>query len=349
MGEMGNSMTAAFLTGLFTGGLTCLAVQGGLLATTIAKRSEEKLKEQASSGHTFPILSFLTAKLIVYTLAGGMLGWLGSFFQLSLSANAALQIGVGIFMFATALNMLGVHPIFRYVVIQPPKFLTRLVRTQSKSKDVFTPAILGAFTIFIPCGTTQAMMALAVASGNPVLGASILFAFTLGTSPLFFVLGYFTTKLGDVLQAKFMKVAASAIILIATFNVNNALALSGSNVTLQTAWEGFWCTFSFCESSALFASSATLGAAVQEATITIEGAGYRPNNLVVRAGSDVNLRLVNTSGGGCTQAFTIPKLGVQKVIPLGTSDVVQFTAPNEPGELAFMCGMGMFGGKIRVI
>ena len=35
-----------FITGLVTGGLSCLAVQGGLLAATIAQNEEEKLKSK---------------------------------------------------------------------------------------------------------------------------------------------------------------------------------------------------------------------------------------------------------------------------------------------------------------
>lgn len=50
-----------FLTGLFTGGLTCLAVQGGLLAATLAQREEERLKNQVEkSGNALPIISFLS-------------------------------------------------------------------------------------------------------------------------------------------------------------------------------------------------------------------------------------------------------------------------------------------------
>ena len=41
------NLWTVFLTGLFTGGLTCLAVQGGLLASTIAQREEEKFKNKA--------------------------------------------------------------------------------------------------------------------------------------------------------------------------------------------------------------------------------------------------------------------------------------------------------------
>lgn len=178
-----------FLTGLLTGGLTCLAVQGGLLATTIAQRHEEKLKDEVrQTGKALPILSFLGAKLIAYTLLGFLLGMVGSVAQLSLTAKMIMQVTVVIFMLGTAGNLLNLHPIFRYFIIQPPRFLTRLVRKESKSKNIFAPAILGAFTIFIPCGTTQAMMALAIASGNPWGGAAILFAFVLGTSPLFFIL-----------------------------------------------------------------------------------------------------------------------------------------------------------------
>jgi sulfite exporter TauE/SafE len=336
-----------FLTGLLTGGLTCLAVQGGLLATTIAQREQDKLKEGTQkTGNALPILSFLIAKLIAYTLLGTLLGLLGSVAQLSLTAKITTQAFVAIFMIGTALNLLNVHPIFRYFIIQPPKFLTRLVRKESKSKNIFAPAILGAFTIFVPCGTTQAMMALAIASGNPLNGAATLFAFVLGTSPVFFILGYFATKLGNVFQKNFTKVAAYSLILLALFNLNGAIALTGSTFTLKNLWTNFYCLFSFCDNQ----PTDVLSAVVNNATITITDSGYAPNNLTVKAGSKVTLNLVNKSGTGCTQAFTLPKYNIQKIVPLGKSDTVSFTAPNQPGtKLTFMCSMGMYEGEIDVI
>lgn len=344
------SLWAVFLTGLFAGALTCLATQGGLLAASIAQREEEKLKNKTKkTGNALPILSFLVAKLGAYTILGFLLGWFGSIFQLSLTANVVLQLAVGIFMLGTALNLLNVHPIFRYFIIQPPRFLTRMVRNQSKSGDFFGPAILGAFTVFIPCGTTQAMIALAIASGNPLSGAAILFAFVLGTSPLFFILGFLATRLGDSLQQKFMKFAAYAIILLAVFNINNALALTGNNFTVENTWKNFYCTVSFCDRDFAITTAQAAALAVNEATISIESASYNPNNITVKAGSQVTLHLTNNGGGGCTQAFTIPKLRIQKVVPLGNSDIITFTAPNEPGPLAFMCSMGMFRGVINVI
>lgn len=347
------NLWVVFLTGLTVGGLTCMAVQFGLLATTIAQRKEEELKEGVqTTGNVLPLLSFLGAKLIAYTLLGVLLGWFGSLFQLSLTAQIVMQVVVVVFMIGTAFNLLNVHPLFRYFVIQPPKFLFRLVRNQAKSQTLLAPVVLGAFTVFIPCGTTQAMMALAIASGSPILGASTMFAFTLGTAPVFFILGYLATRASDIFKERFMKVAASGILLLALFNLNNVIALSGFDLTIKSVWKGFYCTVSFCDDSSLLARAANgsvLGAAVNQATITIEQTGYTPNAISVKTGSPVTLNLVNQGGSGCTQSFTIPKLGIRKVVPLGSSDSIQFTAPREKGQLAFMCSMGMFRGMINVI
>ena len=344
---MGNTnLIAIFLTGLLTGGLTCMAVQGGLLAATVAQREEDKLKENLKKGgNALPIVSFLVAKLIAYTFLGFLLGWFGSLFKLSITFQIAMLIAVAIFMIGTAFNILEVHPIFRYFVIQPPRFLTRLVRKQSKSKELFAPAILGAFTIFIPCGTTQAMMALAIASGNPLLGAAILFAFVLGTSPLFFILGYFATALGDILQKRFMKIAATVLIILAIFNLNNAVALAGSTVTLDSLGRQAYCFLLVCSTASNTPSAET----VSEATITIGSIGYIPNNITVKRGANITLHLVNKDGSSCIQAFTIPSLGIQKVVPVGSSDTIQFTAPQAAGQIPFMCSMGMFRGVINVI
>lgn len=322
-----------------------MAVQGGLLAATIAQSEEERLKENVKKGSAIPIISFLVAKLAAYTVFGFILGWFGSLFDLSLTVRVVLQFAVAIFMIGTALNILNVHPIFRYFVLQPPKFITRIVRNESKSKNMFAPAILGAFTVFIPCGTTQAMMALSIASGTPILGATIMFVYTLGTSPVFFTLGYLATRLGETLQQKFMKAAAYAIILLAVFNLNNALALTGSSFNIFDIPKTVWCTVSFCDTSLVLASNA---AGTEDLTITIQPSGYSPSNLVVKAGSQVSLRLVNNGGGGCTQAFTIPSLGIQKIVPIGSSNTITFTAPETPQELTFMCSMGMYRGKIIV-
>lgn len=340
------SLITVFLTGLITGGLTCLAVQGGLLASSIAQREgveeENRYKQELQKRNkALPIISFLAAKLIAYTILGFLLGSLGSVVQLSLTAKIIMQMLVALFMIGTAANILNVHPIFRYFVIQPPKFLTRIVRRRSKSADLFAPFILGAFTVFIPCGTTQAMMALSIASGSAVMGAAILGAFVLGTSPLFFVLGYFASRLSDVLHARFMKVAAAFLMVLAFFNLNNALALTGADFSPKAVW----CSVFNCSNQNDNSGIAAVGNKVE---IVINSKGYSPSNIKVTSGSKITLDIKNTDGFGCQQAFTLPTLGIEEVVYPGESKKVEFFAQT-PGEIPFMCSMGMFRGVIKVI
>lgn len=333
-----SQIASVFITGLFAGGLSCMVVQGGLLTASLAQRAYNQTNIYQK---TLPLVSFLLAKLLVYTILGFLLGWIGSFFQLSIPLQIVLFLLAGIYMVATAANLLELHPFFRYIAFQPPHFLARLLHKQIKKSGVFTPVLLGLMTVFIPCGTTQAVMALSIASGNPIMGAALLFAFTLGTSPLFFLFGYLSLKVGDMLRQTFNKFLAFLILVFAVLTLNNALSLTGTSFTIDTFMKNIWCTVSFCNE--------TVGRAVNEQTITITDNGYTPNTFTVLSGTNVKLHLNNIGANTCPQAFTIPTLGIQQVVQNGTSDSITFRAPLQKGDIYFMCSMGHYKGVIHVI
>jgi sulfite exporter TauE/SafE len=324
------NLLTIFLTGLFTGGLTCLAVQGGLLATAIAQRQEGE--DGAKANKLLPITSFLLAKFIAYTILGFLLGWLGSFFTLSLGMRIGLQVFIAVFMIGTALSLLDVHPFFRYFIIQPPRFLTKLVRNKSKSADIFTPALLGLMTIFIPCGTTQAMMALAISTGSAFSGGLIMSAFILGTIPLFFILGYSATSLSAKWQKNFYRLASVGIIFLALYSIVGAISLSGAT----------WLPDKKNVSSVSQTSQ-------REITIMITNNGYYPNNLDIKAGEEITLTIKNENAYSCAQAFTIPKFGIEEIVEPGTEKVIKFTAPEDLEKIAFTCSMGMYRGVFNVV
>ena len=313
-----------FITGLFAGGLTCLAMQGGLLAAAAPAS----------------VTAFLAARLVAYTLLGLLLGSLGTVVTLSLSFRIALQILMSIFMLGTAFNLLQLHPIFRYFVITPPKFLARWVRSESKIHSFFSPVILGLMTVFIPCGATQAMMGYAISTGSPMLGASVMFIFILGTTPLFALLGFITKK---AVSINFTKAAAYLLIFLAFYSLDGAIALTGKPYTFSQLAKTISCQISYCDQST--------GEVVTEAEIIFTNSGYKSNppNLTVKSGSQVKLKLVNQDAAGCIQAFTIPSLKYQKVVSLGSTIEYAFKAPDKAGALPFMCGMGMYRGTIQVI
>lgn len=343
-----------FLTGLTVGGITCMAVQGGLLASTIAAREEADIREGKHHKHTlWPVIAFLSTKLVAYLFLGLVLGAFGSAIALSESARVVMQLVAAVYMIAVAMNLLNVHPIFRYAIIQPPRLLTKIVRNQAKSNDLFAPAFLGLVTIFIPCGTTLAMEALAISSGNALTGAAIMGAFTLGTSPLFFGLGFITTILGDTFRTKFLKLAAVLVLYLGITSLNGGLLLAGSPITLQTIANNSPIQIDLTAGGRIDSQKnafplASLVNGTQIAHIFVSPTTYQPNYLRVKAGVPLQLTLATNNNQGCTSVFRIPQLGVNKNLPPTGKETIVFT-PIKPGKYTWTCSMGMYTGTLEVI
>ncbi|MBI3963802.1 MAG: sulfite exporter TauE/SafE family protein [Candidatus Kerfeldbacteria bacterium] len=346
-----------FLTGLTTGGLSCLAVQGGLLAGLIANQKGEELRDgdtPATRPRSFdrldwmPVTLFLIAKLIVHTLFGALLGALGSVLSLSLGVRLAFQAFTALFMIATALNLLHVHPIFRYMAFQPPRFVRRWIRGSTNQKAFFAPAVLGLMTVFIPCGVTQAMEVLAINSGSAVTGALIMFFFVLGTSPLFSLIGVATAKLSEALRGKFLKFAAIVLVGMALYSVNGVLQVLDAPVTAQKV-------FAAIRGGDSSAVDATTGGGpnmsvedVQRVTIDVRSNGYTPNRFRVASGKPVVLTVQTNDVYTCAASFTFRAFGIFTTMQPTDRKVFTFT-PQQKGTYTFSCSMGMYTGTMEVI
>lgn len=319
-----------------------MAVQGGLLASTIAAREEEDIRAGVNHKHNlWPTLAFLTTKFIAYVILGFILGSFGSALSLSDGARIAMQIAAAVYMIMVALNLLNIHPIFRYAIIQPPRFLTRKLRDTSKSKDLFAPAFLGVLTVFIPCGTTLAMEALAISSGNPFLGAAIMGAFILGTSPLFFGLGFLTTVLGDAFRTKFLKIAGAGVLYLGITSLNGALVVAGSPVTLQMIADNSPVQIDLSGGAAGQQVGSQVANGVQEVNIQALANGYSPNYVQIKAGVPVKLNLIAGARLGCTSQFRILSLGISKNLIPNTTNTIEFT-PTRKSKIIGTCSMGMY-------
>jgi sulfite exporter TauE/SafE len=380
----------AFITGLTTGGLSCLAVQGGLLASSLARQIEQDLlvaptaqpgaktgqpSRRAQPNTALPIALFLAAKLAAYTLLGALLGWLGSFLTLDPITRAALMILIGVFMVGNGLRMLNVHPIFRYFVIQPPRFITRAIRrTAKRDTDLAAPVLLGALTVLIPCGVTQAMMAAALGTGSAALGAALMFAFTLGTSPVFFVVAYLATQLGARLESWFLRFVAVVVLILGLVTVESGLNLLGSPISFASLTRTWGAAAEAVPETAPDSVRQPSAAAVALPTAAAAGAtrglpqalatlapatnvepvlelrvlnnGYSPRVLRAPANRQVTLALVTNKTYSCARDFVIPGLKYYQLLP-DTGRVTMTIPPQKPGTvMRFACSMGMYTGQI---
>lgn len=365
-----DNLWIVFMTGLTAGGLSCLAVQGGLLTSSLAYQVESDLtargikpENHANPRFALPIILFLSAKLAAYSLLGALLGALGSVFQLTPLMRAILLFIIGIFMVGNALRMLNIHPVFRYFSFEPPAFLSRYIRRKARNTTGwFTPLFLGTLTIFIPCGITQSMMALAISSGDPVAGAAILFSFTLGASPVFFAVAYFAAQLGSRLERWFMRIVAIVLLVLGILSIDSGLNLAGSPISLSRlarliAPQSPAAAFN---PQPLFPQDPfqpALPATEDPAPIPTQGAnslvlaalnnGYSPEELIAPANQAIMLSVITKNTLSCSRAFVIPSLQVEEFLPQTGTVVIQIPPQTSGTVIQFTCSMGMYTGEIR--
>lgn len=360
------SLWLVALTGLTVGGVSCMAVQGGLLASTVAQRARRLAAARpgadpgadpgASSAmspdvtppaaspappttplaRALPVVQFQLAKLAAYTALGAALGAFGA--RMSGRAQGVAMLAVALFMVVVALQQYDAHPALRRLAYQPPRAVQRAVRAVTRRGDALGPWLLGAATVLIPCGVTLAMEGLAVASRSPVRGAAILGVFTLGTSPLFLAFGLLATGMSASAYRVFRPLATVALVAVAALTFQGGLRLLGVAAAAPAG--------AAVESSVLDGEIG--GVASQVVAIRAEAEAYVPDAVRIKAGIPTILSLVTENTVGCTRAFTIPGLAIQATLP-ETGETVVALPPLEPGTVPFVCGMGMYGGVIEVV
>ena len=337
---------SVFVTGLLAGGASCAVVQGGLLAGAVARRhGDEEQPSRHRLDDAIPVGGFLAGKLASHTLAGALLGLLGSAAQLGFRTRAVMQIGAGLVMILMAANLLGAQTL-RRLVPAPPPAVARLVRRSARSRFPAAPAVLGFLTILIPCGVTMSVMVLAVASGSPVVGAAGMAVFVLGTSPLFAVLGYAVRRSGQLLRGYLGK-AAAAVMVAGVLSINSGLILSGSPVTLQSAWKDFTGADARAAAPTPDSGAVTVDATgVQQIVIEVRKSSYAPRLVHAKAGLPTRLTLRTNGIRGCTSGFVLPKANVELALP-PTGDTVVELGSLAAGRLDYTCSMGMYGGAIQ--
>jgi len=213
------------------------------------------------------------------------------------------------------------------------------LRNQTKVKSFFTPILLGLLTILIPCGITQGMMLLAVSAGNPIVSASIMFAFILGTIPIFFIIGLAATELFK--HKAFSVLAATTVAVMGIISINSGQVLRGSVHTLQNYWR-------VIEGARTIAGQAVLDDGVQNVTINVTSHGYTSNINTLKLGVPVKLTLITNGVASCARAFTIPDYNISKILPTTGTETLEFT-PDKLGNLTYTCSMGMYSGSFNVV
>lgn len=370
------NLAAVLVTGLFAGGVSCAAVQGGLLtglitrqrtptpspgpahscqscgshaslttpdtATTCAIPSAQPSTRRGQLGEDLaPVCGFLAGKLISHTVLGALLGTLGGAAQLSIGARIWLQIGAGLLIVILGLAHLGL-PGFRRIAIEPPLSWMRIVRNQARSQAALAPALLGVATVLIPCGVTLSVEALALTTGSAWAGAATMAVFVLGSSPLFAALGYAARKAATAWRGRLAVLTGLTVVALGLYTLNGGFELAGSPVAAsriaQTVGLG---------GPAPDTATVSIQDGKQLVVITATSNSYHPNNVQIRAGIPTTLVIRSDQVHGCIRSFVIASRNEQRILP-STGDTKIDLGVLQPGRLDYACGMGMYTGAITV-
>ncbi len=331
-----------FVIGLVASVSSCIAVTGGLLVAVAAKYNE------ATAGLTpmqrmKPHVYFNAGRIVSYTLLGGAIGALGSALTLSPKVNGVLTLIASAVMILLGLQMLKLLPALTRFLPTMPKSFGHRVHDFAERDANGGAFVLGAATFFLPCGFTQALQLYVLAKGSVTVGALTMLAFALGTLPALLSLSAMSSLATGGLQRHFLRFAGAAVIVLGIANIQYGLVLTGS--TLNSAP-----VVATSPPAEVAASPWTATEDKQIVVMRIEGYSYIPNRFTVKQGIPVEWRIDASEAAGCGRFLLVPGLGIRKVLSDRSTTMISFI-PQQAGEFAFNCGMGMMtpGSKFTVV
>jgi sulfite exporter TauE/SafE/copper chaperone CopZ len=339
----GMSFGAIFLVGLVAASSSCIAVTGGLLLSTAAKFNQRYGPSAAGISRMRPVLLFVGGRIASYALFGGILGVAGQALSPSPLVTALITIAAAIYMLTMGLDMLHLAPSWlkRFMPRMPKTFAHRIMDAEGNPHPL-APFGLGAATVFLPCGFTQAFQLYALTTGSFWAGAATLLAFALGTAPALLALGWASSSLKGKAGQFFFKFSGALVVVLGLWNIQNGLTLAGYPLSLPA---GSLASSAEASSGSQAPVTDAKGVQVMKMRVVYE---YEPNRFTIKAGVPTRWEIDGSQGAGCAMALSSRQLGIQKLLTRGPN-VIEFTAPKEPGTYRFSCSMGMYRGQIVVV
>lgn len=306
-----------------TGFLTsfhCIAMCGGIQLSQCMKEEQDSLR---------PPVLYNLGRVLSYTAMGAVVGAIGSVVSLPGRMQGAVQLLAGAFMIIMGFNMLGAAKWLRRFNLRMPKQFAQIVYEKKESSSPFLVGILNGF---MPCGPLQSMQLYALSTGSMVNGALSMFLFSIGTVPIMFLLGAFSSILSRRSAGKMVKFGAVIVVVLGLSMFQNGLNLAGVGI-------------SYGKNNTPVKAEMKHG--VQEVRIDLESGSYTP--IIVEKGTRVRW-IVNAKDGtlnGCNNKMIVREYGIAKKLSHGET-VIEFT-PEETGTIPYSCWMGMIRSSIYVV
>ncbi|MFZ2206581.1 MAG: sulfite exporter TauE/SafE family protein [Microgenomates group bacterium] len=332
-----SSLPIVLLVGLTAGISTCMALVGGLVLGVAGKFAQDN--PQATPGEKFvPHIFFNIGRIVSFFILGGVIGLIGSAFQLSSSVTGLLIVLVGLSMILLGLQLTNIFPRLSTISLTLPKGISKALGITTNSDKSYSHKSafgMGALTFFVPCGFTQAIQLYAMTTGSFVTGALTMAVFALGTTPGLLSLGGLTSFIKGKSSGLFFKFVGLIVIAMALFNISNGLTLAGIKKNTQET-----------KTIQKQYPNVKMVNGVQVVHMEQNAQGYYPDVFTVKKGIPVKWIVKSVYPYSCASSLMVQKLNIRTVLT-EKEQVFDFT-PKEAGDIPFSCSMGMYSGTIQV-
>lgn len=211
----------SFVIGLIASVSSCMAVVGGLVLSMSASFAKDGDKVR-------PQILFHVGRLVSFFVLGGVIGVLGSTFQLGGTGTFVLSFLVALILLILGINLLDIFPWAKKLQPALPSLIGKRVHNLKTINHTLTPLLVGIATFFLPCGFTQSMQIYALSTGSFYTASIIMFSFALGTLPVLALLSFSSAGIHKKSQSGiFFKTAGLIVIFFGIFNLINSLVIAG--------------------------------------------------------------------------------------------------------------------------
>ncbi|MGD9568965.1 MAG: sulfite exporter TauE/SafE family protein [Sedimentibacter sp.] len=323
-----------FVAGLFTS-VHCIAMCGGI---NLSQCSGCNGCENNIYSKLKPSFLYNLGRVTSYTILGGLVGALGSIFSISLKGKALISFIAGLFMIIMGINMLGLSAKLRKIMPRLPKSLTNKIDNKKNNNG---PFIVGLLNGFMPCGPLQAMQLYALGTGSFFTGALSMLIFSIGTVPMMFAFGAFSSILSSKFTKQMMKISAMLVIILGIIMGNRGFSLAGINIA-----NAILSPLGIDLNQSGKSVNAVINDGNQTVTTKLEPGKYQP--ITVYAGAPLKWTIIADKGtlNGCNNEIIIPQYGIQQKLELG-ENTIEFT-PTQAGTITYTCWMGMISSTITI-
>ena len=300
-----------FITGLLTS-IHCISMCGAINLIAIVDQNKNYKR---------PILYNL-GRVISYTIIGGIVGLIGSIFQLNTYVNGVIILLASFLMLFMSFKMLGIID-FKIPFI---KFSIK-----NKTRNSF---IIGLLNGLMPCGPLQAMQVYALSTGSFIKGSLSMLLFSIGTVPLMLFVGVFYHIIKGKGKIILNKIASVLILVLSIVMLNRGLLALGIDIS-----KSFHNTDEYTIS--------TIKNDYQEVEFDLEYNDYE--DVVVQKGIPVKM-IIHVDKKyltGCNSELEIKDFHIKKQLVVG-DNVIEFT-PEKEGTYVYTCWMNMIKNTIKVV